>query len=88
MPAAREAGGTRGDGDLAPAPGMLFPSATPTKGQTLNGDKALGQVLQAGLTGSAPAIKNRRANKGGRALLPPFLLCSWDPTDACSRFLS
>lgn len=71
-PPAREAGGTHGDKDLAPVPlgslgdalnpWMLSPSATPrhalSKGQTLNGDKALGQVLQAGLTSSALAIKN------------------------------
>lgn len=50
-------------------PWMLSLSATPrhapSEGQTLKGDKALGQVLQAGLTGSAPAIKNPEQIKEG-----------------------
>ena len=63
-PLAREAGGTSGAGDLAPisrwvawamppAPWVLSlsdaPRHAPNKGQTLNGDKALSQALQAGL---------------------------------------
>lgn len=90
-PPAWEARGTSGDRDLAPishrvpramTPGLCVsslsdaPRNTANKGQTVNGDKALSQSLQAGLNRPSISIKNPRANKGGCYLLLPFLMYS------------
>lgn len=90
-PPAWEAGGTSGDRDLASIshwvpqvmpPGLCVsslsnaPRHTANKGQTVNGDKALSQSLQAGLKRPSISIENPRANKGGCCLLLPFLMHS------------